>query len=285
MKVGFHSVPDDFLKTKPPYSNSELHKLVQKAASLGFKYFQVGPLSDFLHIDGKGLRDVLESYGIERNVHVGGLYDARKFAMTEEEYERAQQEIHRGIELCLELSSALVSFHPPFFRARETEDEALLLKARTRFIKLVEEEAEHASDNGIRVALESFCYRPFIFKGLHDFVQFVSHFPSTRLGVLLEVGHLYQAKFSLDKAVHTFADRLLDVHVHDATLHEDYAKATHLPIGRGTIDFPRLITTLREVKYDEWLTLEIHGNERNIVQSKQYLESLITAEGRYETDT
>jgi sugar phosphate isomerase/epimerase len=66
------------------------------------------------------------------------------------------------------------------------------------------------------------------------------------------------------------------VHVHDAILHEDYRKATHLPVGSGTIDFPKVIDSLREVNYDGWLILEIHGNESQILESRKRLEKLIT---------
>jgi len=274
MKVALHSAPDGFFKSKPPHVNNELCRLVRKAASLGFKCFQVGPLSNFVDIDGKRLRSVLDRYDMERNVHIGGLYDAGRLTVTEE-FQRVQKEIHYGIELCREISSDLVSFHSPFFRANVIQGKALLTKARTRFLELVEEEVEFASANGIKMALESFCYHPFIFNGLPDLMWFVSRFPSKRLGVLLEVGHLFQAGFPLNEAVQTFRSRLLDVHVHDATSGGDFRKATHLPIEMGNINFPQLISGLRQVKYEGWLTLEIHGNERKIIESRGYLENLI----------
>lgn len=229
-----------------------------------------------MDIDGKSLKRILARYGMKSSVHVGGIYDATRFATTEEEYGRAQKEIHYGVELSKEIDSTLVSFHPPFFETSNLKKRTLLSKVRSRFLKLVEEELEFAYNNGIRMALESFCYPPFIFNGLRDFMQFVSCFPQTRLGVLLEVGHLYQAKFSLDEAIQIFENRLLDIHVHDATQQEDFRIATHLPIGRGNIDFSRLITMLREAKYDGWLTLEIHGDKKEIVESKNFLENLIS---------
>ncbi len=275
MKVALHSAPDGFFKSDPPHANSELFMLVRRADSWGFKCFQVGPLNAFANIEAERLRQLLDHYDMERNVHVGGLYDAERFAATEEEYERAQREIHYGVELCRKLSSALVSFHPPFCAAKDFRDKALLSKSRTRFLKLVEKEVEFASDNGVTMALESFCYRPFIFNGLDDFMQFVSHFRPAKLGVLLEVGHLFHAGFNLDEAISTFKNGLLDIHVHDATLGGDFRKATHLPIGSGSIDFSRLIAALRKVGYDGWLTLEIHGNERKIIESREYLENLV----------
>ncbi|MEM2935658.1 MAG: hypothetical protein QW231_00580 [Candidatus Bathyarchaeia archaeon] len=160
MMVALHSAPAGFFKSSLPHDSSELFSLIRKAFSLGFKCFQVGPLSNFVEIDGKHLKTVLDQCGMERNAHVGGLYDAEKFALTEEGYRRAQKEIHYGIKLCREIASTLVSFHSPFFTTRELEDKALLSKARTRFLKLVKKEVEFACDNGIRMALESFCYPP-----------------------------------------------------------------------------------------------------------------------------
>jgi len=275
MKVTLHSAPEGFFKSKPPHSNNELFRLIRKAASLGFKCFQVGPLWSFVDIDAKGLKRVLDQCGMESNVHVGGRYDAEKFAATQKEYERVQKEMHSGTELCLDISSTLVSFHPPFFMTKGIRDKALQPRAQTRFLKLVTEEVKFASANGIQVALESFCYHPFIFNGLHDFTQFISRFPPAKLGVLLEVGHLFQAGFNLDEVVQALDKRLFDVHIHDATLGGDVWKATHLPIGQGKIDFLHLIRMLRQVEYEGWLTLEINGNEREIKESKKHLEYLI----------
>jgi len=275
MLVAFHSAPTGLFKSDAPYDAEKLLDLVKEAARLGFKCFQIGPTSSFTDIDGDRLRIILDEYGMERNVHVGGLYDAEELAVSEEECKNVQNDLHKGIELSKKVSSSLVSFHPPFFKSRKLQDEALLSRAKACFLKLVEEEVSFAHSNKIKMALESFSYSPFVFTGLHDFVQFVLHFRSSELGVLLEVGHLHQAGFNLDEAIRAFGKRIFDVHVHDATLDEDYKKATHLPIGKGNIDFPNVIASLREVKYDGWLTLEIHGNESEIVESRKLLEKLI----------
>jgi len=275
MIVALHSAPEGFFKTNPPHSNDELVRFVRKAALLGFKAVQIGPLKDYVPIEGEDLKRVLDSLNIERNVHVGGIYDAKKLALTEEECAKAQKEIHYGIRLSKKISSTLVSIHPPFFATGNKPDRGLLLKARTRFLKLLKEEVDYASRNRIKVALESFCYHPFIFEDLNDFTQFVSKFASEKLGVLLDIGHLYQMGIDLSEAIHLLKHRLLDVHVHDATLEKEVRKATHLPIGKGTIDFLHLANLLQEAGYDGWLTLEIRGTEKEIVESKEHLESLI----------
>jgi sugar phosphate isomerase/epimerase len=161
------------------------------------------------------------------------------------------------------------------FVSESKASEDCLARARERFFELLTEEADFASRRGVTLALESFCYSPFIFKDLVDFLQFIAGFSLEKLGILLDVGHVYQAGINLEKAVRLCKERLLDVHIHDATLEKDYRKATHLPIGKGTVDFSKLIGLLKEVGYNRWLTLEIRGSEREVVASKRFLEKLI----------
>ena len=274
MIVALHGAPKRFFKTSPPHGNNELLRLVRKTAALGFRAIEVGPLADYAPIDSGLLKKVLDELDMRRSVHVGGLFDASKFASSEEEYDRMMQQVSRGVTLGSEIGAALVSVHPPFFSMGD-ESADLGVEARARFLRLLKEQAEFARDNNIKLALESFCYRPFIFEGLTDFVRFVSNFHSEKLSILLEVGHLHQVGINLSEAVHMFQERLLDVHVHDATLEKDYRKATHLPIGMGNIDFRSLVKCLREVHYDGLLTLEIRANEEEIEESRKYLEGLV----------
>jgi sugar phosphate isomerase/epimerase len=275
MIVALHSAPKNFFKTNAHHSNSELEGFVQKADSLGFKAVQIGPLADYVRIDGARLKKVLDDLNMERSVHVGGIYDAERFALTGAEYDRAWKQVRYGITLSNKISSTLVSIHPPFFMRENKRSEELLATTQTRFLKLVKDAVNFASRNSIKIALESFCYDPFIFVGLNDFAQFISAFTSDKLGVLLEVGHLYQVGISPYATAQTFRNRILDVHVHDATKGKDYKKATHLPVGKGTIDFSNLIKCLKKIGYDGWLTLEIRGTEKEIVESERCLEHLI----------
>jgi len=274
MIVALHGASKGFFKTGPPYDKTELLRLVRKTAALGFRAIEVGPLADYAPIDGGVLKEVLDELGMRRSVHVGGLFDASKFASSEEEYDGMMRQVRRGVTLGSEIGATLVSVHPPFFSMGD-ESPTLLLNARGRFLRLLKEQAEFARSDNVKLALESFCYRPFIFEGLTDLVHFISNFLQEELGVLLDAGHLYQVGISLSGAVHVFKDRLVDVHIHDATLEKDYRKATHLPLGKGDMDFRNLVNCLREVHYDGWLTLEIRASEEEIEENRKYLEGLL----------
>ena len=115
MIVALHGAPQGFFKTSPPHGNDELLRLVRKAAVLGFRAIEVGPLADYAPIDGERLKEVLNELGMGRGVHVGGLFDASNFASSEEEYDRMQQQMRRGVMLGRKIGASLVSVHPPFF--------------------------------------------------------------------------------------------------------------------------------------------------------------------------
>ena len=273
MIVALHSAPKDLFKGKPPYGNREFLNLIQKAFSMGFKGFQVGPLK-FQSVKGEHLKNLLDKFEMERNVHVGGLFDAEELSRKSEEYSKISRELRYGILLCQQISSNLMSFHPPF-SMKPYLDEETLCKARNLFLELTDKALDFACSRGIHLALESFCYPPFIFHGLDDFMDFVSKFPPSKLGILMDVGHLYQAKIDLEEAIERFKSRLCDAHIHDATQQNNFRVATHLPIGKGTMNFSRLIDCLHQVRYGGWLTLEIKGTEKEIVQSKTILENLM----------
>jgi inosose dehydratase len=115
---------------------------------------------------------------------------------------------------------------------------------------------------------------------LKELSQFIEQFPPQELGILMDVGHLYQAGINLDDAVRLFKRRLLDIHIHDALRDKNYQEATHLPIGKGAIDFRKLTDLLQQINYEGWLTLEIRGSEQEIVRSREYLESLVCSISR-----
>jgi sugar phosphate isomerase/epimerase len=115
MIVALHGAPKRFFRTGPPHNNDELLRLVRKSAVLGFRAIEVGPLADYAQVDGKRLKEVLDELRMKRSVHVGGLFDASKFASSEEEYDRTKQQMRRGVTLGSEIGANLVSVHPPFF--------------------------------------------------------------------------------------------------------------------------------------------------------------------------
>ncbi|MFX0095688.1 MAG: sugar phosphate isomerase/epimerase family protein [Candidatus Hodarchaeota archaeon] len=271
MIVALNTSHNELFEAEPPYGTEDLLRFIQKIYTFGFKALQVDLVRYLSSIEWNVVKNTLDELHLMRNVHNGRLYDAKKFALSEEEYLKTQERIHEGILIAKKLDAPIVSIHPPLFESIASISKPLQLKAQERFYKLLDEELSFARQNHIRIALESFCYPPFIFNGLYNYMDFISSFTREELYVLLDIGHVYQQGIDPLEAIRLFNQRLADVHVHDATLNKDLSKATHLPLGVGTVNFSTIVHSLRQLNYQNFLTLEIRANEKALIQSQQNL--------------
>lgn len=87
----------------------------------------------------------------------------------------------------------------------------------------------------------------------------------------LDVGHANLFKRSPVKFIRRFHKKLKHIHLHDNKGKED----EHLAIGKGKINFKRIIKELKKVRYDGTITLEIFSkNEKDIIKSKNKLKKM-----------
>ncbi|MDD2707435.1 MAG: sugar phosphate isomerase/epimerase [Verrucomicrobiae bacterium] len=103
------------------------------------------------------------------------------------------------------------------------------------------------------------------------------------VGITIDIGHLcfpqpnlnnqpgYTEFGSIEGVFKRFAERIWHVHIHDFNIKD------HQALGDGHLDFKSIIKTLKEIKYERTLTLELTTKvpEEKILSSKKYLEELI----------
>jgi len=82
-----------------------------------------------------------------------------------------------------------------------------------------------------------------------------------RMGLCIDVGHTQRSGIDPSDSVRKFVDRLYDVHIKDVSAAT--AKGTTIEIGRGVIDIPKLLRTLREVRYSGTLALEFEKDAKD----------------------
>jgi inosose dehydratase len=68
-----------------------------------------------------------------------------------------------------------------------------------------------------------------------------------RIGLCIDIGHTVRAGGDPSRAAEQFADRLFDVHIKDVS--EAAAKGRTVEAGRGVIDLPRFLRTLKKTGY------------------------------------
>lgn len=75
-----------------------------------------------------------------------------------------------------------------------------------------------------------------------------------RIGFCIDIGHVVRINEDPIEKIRTYADRLYDIHFKDVDVAE--AKGSSQEIGRGIIDIPTVVKTLKDIEYSGIVGLE-----------------------------
>lgn len=106
---------------------------------------------------------------------------------------------------------------------------------------------EHASAEGVRVAIEGLNRFETNFINRHDQALLLAQEVGPDVGVCLDVYHMNQEESDMLQAFRSAGDRLFDVHVADNN---------RMAVGQGQLDWAGIIGTLKEIGYDGSITVE-----------------------------
>ncbi len=102
-----------------------------------------------------------------------------------------------------------------------------------------------------------------------------------RIGLCLDVGHTQRCGIDPADAAERCFDRLLDVHIKDVTAAT--AEGWTLEAGRGVVDLPKFLATLRRLKYAGTVSLEYEKDEKDplpgAAESIGYIRGVLAAGG------
>ncbi len=82
-----------------------------------------------------------------------------------------------------------------------------------------------------------------------------------RVGLCIDIGHTVRAGGDPSRAAERFADRLFDIHMKDVSAAT--AKGHTVEAGRGVIDIPRFLRTLKKIGYCGNLSFEFEKDEHD----------------------
>jgi sugar phosphate isomerase/epimerase len=109
-----------------------------------------------------------------------------------------------------------------------------------------------------------------------DFEAIFSAFPSLKL--TLDTGHANiddRGGRRLKELVERFGSRIGHLHISDNRGQRD----DHLPVGRGTVRFRRLVRQLKATGYDDTATLEVFGvSHETLVASRERIQAMLMTE-------
>jgi sugar phosphate isomerase/epimerase len=102
-----------------------------------------------------------------------------------------------------------------------------------------------------------------------------------RMGLCIDVGHTQRSGVDPAESAEKFFDRLLDVHIKDTS--EATAKGQTVEIGRGVIDIPKFLRTMKRLGFKGTLALEYEKDAKDPLpgsaESIGYLNGVIATMG------
>jgi len=190
--------------------------------------------------------------------------------LTESIREASLDEMRHSLDIAADLDAEKVVLHPAYRgglgvfvadRVRRYADEALAAIL------------ERAGRLGLRICLENMFPAYQVFFEPKHFNGVLKSYPD--LYLTLDTGHANIGDPGGGRVIdfiRRFGHRIGHVHASDNSGKRD----DHLSIGKGTIDFPRVVNALRKSGYDDTITLEIFSeNRRELKQSLERMTSLL----------
>ena len=225
------------------YAEDEVAATLENAPKIGYRAMEIhGPLIwsvDAVHnFDIDGMKNDINKSGMR----CAGLYPPGWGGNDSDDVEvRA-----KAIAKCVEIAEQLNATHLTTSGAqRSTESGAL-----DRVIACVREVlARIPADSSIKLTLEP--HHGNVLEQPEDFQRVLDAIPDERVGVCIDTGHFHSSGVDTLAAIHNFGTRIYAVHL------KDHIGAVSVGIGRGELNLKEIIGTLKDVGYQEDLTLEL----------------------------
>jgi sugar phosphate isomerase/epimerase len=209
---------------------------------------------------GLSLREIPEAFRKYRlTYHIGGIWPLA----SPRDGEQLEALLREGVSIAYENRMEDVSLHPPRLAYDGDGERA---SVRSAFSDVLARWLPRYSDHGVSLSVESHVSGEFfVFDGLVDFSDFVGDLPE--LGVLIDISHLWNDGYDIDEVISAFEGcRVTGLHLGDALANEELDRGTHLPIGKGKVDFARFMSRFADDD-SVYGALEIKGLSSNIVDS------------------
>src|SRR5438034_251826 len=98
-----------------------------------------------------------------------------------------------------------------------------------------------------------------------------------RIGLCIDIGHVQRIEQDPAKMIERYKDRLYDIHMKDVS--KVSAENAPIEIGHGIIDIPKVIKTLKKIKYTGNVAFEFEKDEKDpmpgLAESVGYVRGVI----------
>jgi sugar phosphate isomerase/epimerase len=236
---------------------------IETIGEMGFNFVELtmdAPQAHYSIVDAK-MDAILERLG---RFDLGLVCHLPTFVSTAdltESIRRASvEEVMFSLEVAADLQPLKVVLHPSYIRGlgpmvRETAEDYAL--------RSLEAIVEKAHSLGLCLCLENMFPEARWLVDPEEFVEILARFPTVNL--TLDTGHANMQDPEGTRClrfIRMFPGRIGHIHGSDNFGRED----SHLPVGTGSVNFAAITKALRDIEYNDTVTLEVFSRDRDYVK-------------------
>jgi sugar phosphate isomerase/epimerase len=232
-------------------------------AELGFDYLELAmdPPGAHYKVVNQQRDEILRAL---EQYHMGLVCHLPTFVstadLTDSLRESSLNEVLESLQVAAHLGTLKAVLHPGYIRGLGP---LVIDLARDRAWRSLEAIVEKADQLGVSLCLENMFPLTNSLVEPEHFVPIFENFPSLKM--TLDTGHAHMQGKGNKRAlqfIERFGHRIDHIHANDNFGKED----NHLPIGAGTVDFPKITKALKKIDYDETITLEVFSRDRDYLR-------------------
>lgn len=138
-------------------------------------------------------------------------------------------------------------------------DRSDLAERQRNAIACVNQIGKRAAERGIGCAFHPTSGPPSIFRTPDDYKMMLDSLDTGVVGYCADSGHVVNGGMDVYDIFSTYASVIRHVHLKDITAEKSWA-----PMGKGIIEFPRLMTILHDAGYQGWIDLEDESSDARV---------------------
>jgi sugar phosphate isomerase/epimerase len=250
-------------------------KEIEAIAELGFDYLELAmdpPQAHYKMVNQQKdeILGALERYQMGLVCHLPTFVSTAD--LTDSLRETSLNEVLESLQVAADLRPFKAVLHPSYLRGLSV---LVMDQAKDRAWRSLEAIVEKADQLGVSLCLENMFPLTNSLVEPEDFDPVFESFPSLKM--TLDIGHAHMQSKGGKRALYfikRFGDRIDHIHANDNFGKED----NHLPIGAGTVDFHKITKALKEIGYNETITLEVFSRDRDYLRiSREKLAAMFAA--------
>ncbi len=249
---------------------------IDRVAKLGFDYLELAMDPPMAHHSILQANKMDISHALKNN-NLGLVCHLPTFVSTADLTESLRQasvaEMRFSLETAVELGAQKVVLHPSMVGGLGSFVPDIIKEYAFEFLSEMVTVSRHLE---MTLCLENMFPRNILGVEPSDFEDIFKMFPSLKL--TLDTGHANiddQNKDRLKHFVGLFNNRIGHLHFSDNNGKRD----EHLAIGKGCVDFEKLVRDLKTIEYDDTLTLEVFDKDVSmLIKSRERIKKMLYKE-------